>query len=60
VAALIDRPRAVLTIPRWRGLVVRAFATFPNAAQRAIPMFMADARRRQKRWKKRIESGDTP
>ena len=60
VAALVDRPRAVLTIPRWRGLVVRAFATFPNAAQRAIPMFMADARRRQKRWKKRIESGDTP
>ena len=60
VVALLDRPRAVLTIPRRRGWFVRAFATFPNAAQRAIPTFMADARRKQKRWKKRIESGDTP
>jgi hypothetical protein len=60
VADLLDRPRAVLTIPRWRGWFVRGFATFPNAAQRAIPMFMADARRKQKHWKKRIGSGDTP
>ena len=60
VVSLLDRPRAVLAIPRWRGWFVRAFANFPNAAQRAIPLFMADARRKQKRWKKRIESGDTP
>jgi NAD(P)-dependent dehydrogenase (short-subunit alcohol dehydrogenase family) len=60
VAALLDHPRAVLTIPRRRGLFVRMFATFPNAAQRTIPYFMKDARRRQKRWKKRIESGKTP
>jgi NAD(P)-dependent dehydrogenase (short-subunit alcohol dehydrogenase family) len=60
VAALLDRPRAVLAIPRWRGWSVRMFAAFPNAAQRAIPWFMRDARRRQKRWKKRIESGKTP
>lgn len=60
VAGLLDRPRAVLAIPRWRGWFVRAFATFPNAAQRAIPLFMKDARRRQRRWKKRIEAGKTP
>jgi NAD(P)-dependent dehydrogenase (short-subunit alcohol dehydrogenase family) len=60
VVALLDRPRAVLTIPRWRGVVVRLFAGFPNAAQRAIPAFMSDARRRQRRWKKRIESGKRP
>lgn len=60
VAGLLDRPRAVLTIPRWRGGVVRGFATFPNAAKRVIPIFMADARRRQRRWRKRIESGRTP
>ncbi len=60
VVGLLDKPRAVLTIPRWRGWFVRAFATFPNAAQRAIPLFMKDAQRKQKRWKKRIESGETP
>jgi NAD(P)-dependent dehydrogenase (short-subunit alcohol dehydrogenase family) len=57
---LLDRPRAVLTIPRWRGWVVRAFATFPNAAQRAVPLFMKDARRKQQRWKQRIERGERP
>ncbi len=60
VIGLIDRPRAVLAIPRWRGWLVRAFASFPNAAQRSIPLFMADARRKQRRWKKRIESGNPP
>ncbi len=60
VVALLDRPRAVLAIPRWRGVFVRLFASFPNAAQRAIPAFMADARRRQKRWKRRIEAGEGP
>ena len=30
VVALLDRPRAVLAIPRWRGWFVRAFATLPQ------------------------------
>jgi NAD(P)-dependent dehydrogenase (short-subunit alcohol dehydrogenase family) len=60
VAALLDRPRAVITIPRWRGGFVRAFATFPNVAKRAIPFFMRDAERRQRRWKRRIEAGREP
>jgi hypothetical protein len=33
---------------------------FPGVAARMIPMFMADARRRQRRWKKRIEAGKAP
>lgn len=60
VADLLDHPRAVLTIPRWRGAFVRAFAAFPNLAQRVIPYFMKDAQRRQRRWKQRIESGRKP
>ena len=60
VVGLLDKPRAVLAIPRWRGIFVRLFAAFPHAAQRAIPAFMADARRRQKRWKRRIEAGERP
>jgi NAD(P)-dependent dehydrogenase (short-subunit alcohol dehydrogenase family) len=60
VAELLDRPRAVIAIPRWRGVFVRLFDLFPNAAARAIPWFMRDARRRQQRWKRRIEAGGEP
>ena len=58
--ALLDRPRVVLTIPRWRGAFVRLFDAFPGLAARMVPMVMADARRRQARWKRRIEAGETP
>ena len=60
VVGLLDKPRAVIAIPRWRGVFVRLFDLFPTAAARAIPWFMADARRRQQRWKKRIEAGEGP
>ena len=60
IGPLLDRPRAVLAVPRWRGAFVRFFDLFPNLATRLIPVAMADARRRQRRWKKRIESGACP
>jgi NAD(P)-dependent dehydrogenase (short-subunit alcohol dehydrogenase family) len=60
VGSLLDRPRAVLTVPRWRGAVVRLFDLFPGLAVRMVPALMADARRRQRRWKKRIEAGESP
>ncbi|HEX6117306.1 MAG TPA: SDR family NAD(P)-dependent oxidoreductase [Solirubrobacterales bacterium] len=58
--AVLDRPRVVLTIPRWRGFVIRLFDAFPGLAERMVPAMMADARRRQARWKRRIEAGETP
>ncbi len=58
--ALLDTPRVVLTIPRWRGAVIRLFDAFPGIAERMVPAMMADARRRQARWKRRIEAGETP
>jgi NAD(P)-dependent dehydrogenase (short-subunit alcohol dehydrogenase family) len=58
--ALLDRPRAVLTIPRWRGAVVRAFDAFPGLATRFMAVWMRDAQRRQRRWKKRIERDGGP
>jgi NAD(P)-dependent dehydrogenase (short-subunit alcohol dehydrogenase family) len=60
VAALLDRPRAVLVIPRWRGVFVRLIDAFPGFAAKGMPLFMADARRRQRRWKRRIEAGKGP
>jgi hypothetical protein len=58
--ALLDRPRVVLTIPRWRGAALRLFDAFPGLVERIVPALMADARRRQARWKRRIEAGETP
>lgn len=60
VAGLLDRPRVVLTIPRWRGGVVRLFDAMPGLATRFLPMWMRDAQRRQRRWKRRIEAGGAP
>jgi NAD(P)-dependent dehydrogenase (short-subunit alcohol dehydrogenase family) len=60
VAALLDHPRAVLAIPRWRGGFVRLLNAFPGLTTRMMPLLMADARRRQQRWRKRIESGRLP
>jgi NAD(P)-dependent dehydrogenase (short-subunit alcohol dehydrogenase family) len=60
IAALLDRPRPVLTIPRWRGAVLRIFDAFPSLALRLTPWLMRDAQRRQRRYKKRIESGRWP
>lgn len=60
VVTLLDHPKPVLAIPRWRGAVVRLLDAFPGLATRLMPLFMADARRRQRRWKKRIEAGKRP
>jgi len=60
VAGLLDRPRVVLTIPRWRGGFVRVFDALPGIATRVLPLWMRDARRRQRAWKQRIELGGGP
>jgi NAD(P)-dependent dehydrogenase (short-subunit alcohol dehydrogenase family) len=60
VVALLDRPRVVLTIPRWRGAFVRLFDALPGLTARIVPLWMSDARRRQRRWKRRIEAGREP
>jgi hypothetical protein len=58
--SVLDRPRAVLTIPRYRGAFVRLLDAFPGAFNRILPLILADARRKQRRWKQRIEAGDVP
>jgi len=60
VGGLLQRPRPVLTIPRYRGLMVRVFDAWPGLMIRLLPLLLADARRRQRRWKKRIEAGRGP
>jgi NAD(P)-dependent dehydrogenase (short-subunit alcohol dehydrogenase family) len=60
IAALLDHPRPVLTIPRWRGAMLRFFDAFPGLALRLIPWLLRDARRRQQRYKRKIDSGRWP
>lgn len=60
VGKLTERPRPVMIVPRWRSPGLRLFDLFPRLAIRLLPVLMWDARRRQRRYKKRIESGRWP
>src|SRR4051794_8567693 len=60
VGKLLDRPRPVLTIPRWRGALIRIFDAFPSLTIRLLPALFRDAQRRQRRYKQKIESGRWP
>lgn len=54
VGSLLDRPRPIVTLPRSRGVQSRLFATFPRLAVRSAPLVLADARRRQRRYARRL------
>jgi NAD(P)-dependent dehydrogenase (short-subunit alcohol dehydrogenase family) len=60
VGKLTERPRPILILPRWRGPLLRAFDVFPSLGLRLLPLVMRDARRRQRRYKRLIESGRWP
>ena len=48
--ALLDRPRMVRSLPRWRAVQLRLFAAAPGVAAPALPLVAAVARRRQRRF----------
>jgi NAD(P)-dependent dehydrogenase (short-subunit alcohol dehydrogenase family) len=60
VGKLSERPRPILVVPRWRGPVLRLFDLFPRLGLRLIPLVMWDARRKQRGYKRKIESGKWP
>ncbi len=60
VGKLTERPRPILIVPRWRGPQLRFFDMFPRLGLRLVPLIMWDAKRRQRAYKKRIESGRWP
>jgi NAD(P)-dependent dehydrogenase (short-subunit alcohol dehydrogenase family) len=60
VGKLTERPRPIAIVPRWRGPGLRLFDLFPRLAIRLLPALMWDARRRQRRYKRLIESGGWP
>jgi len=60
VGKLIERPRPILILPRWRGPLLRLFDLSPRLALRLLPWVMRDARRKQRRYKKLIQAGKWP
>lgn len=60
VGKLTERPRPILILPRWRGPLLRLFDLFPRLGVRLLPAVMRDARRKQRRYKRLIESGRWP
>jgi NAD(P)-dependent dehydrogenase (short-subunit alcohol dehydrogenase family) len=57
---LIERPRPLAIVPRWRGPLLRLYGAFPRFSLRLLPLLMWDAKRRQRRYKRLIESGNWP
>jgi len=60
VGRLAERPRPLLIMPRWRGLQLRLLDLFPRLTVRLLPLAMSDARRRQRRYAKKIAAGRWP
>ena len=57
---LIDKPKPVLAMPAWRGQFARFFDRHPKLSLRLTPLLMRDALRRQRAFKKKVESGKWP
>jgi NAD(P)-dependent dehydrogenase (short-subunit alcohol dehydrogenase family) len=60
IEGLLDKPKPVLAIPGWRGRFARFFDRHPALSLRLTPLLMRDARRRQRAFKKKVESGRWP
>lgn len=60
VEGLLDKPKPVLTIPRWRGQFARFFDRHPKLSLRLTPLLMRDALRRQRAFKKKVQAGKWP
>jgi short-subunit dehydrogenase len=54
ILTLLDRPRPVLTIPRWRGALVRFSDCFPRLTLRSLGPVMTLAYMQQRRFARRV------
>jgi len=60
VADVLDHPRPVLTIPRWRGALARTFDRWPRLALRAAAPVLAYGRVQQRAFKRKVDAGRWP
>ncbi|MFN8163947.1 MAG: hypothetical protein U0R26_09000 [Solirubrobacterales bacterium] len=57
IGELTERPRPVIVLARP---LLRSFDPFPSLTIRLLPLVMADARRRRRRYKRLIQAGRWP
>jgi NAD(P)-dependent dehydrogenase (short-subunit alcohol dehydrogenase family) len=60
VADVLDHPRPVTTIPRWRGALMRVFDGWPRLAIRGIGPVIASGRLQQRRLARKVQRGTWP
>jgi short-subunit dehydrogenase len=54
VARVVERPRPVVTVPRWRGAQVRLIDAFPRLSLRLAKLILATGRAGQRRQARRL------
>jgi hypothetical protein len=54
VERVLDRPRPVVSAPRWRGAQARAFDLTPRLAMRAAPLVVRMGRLKQRSLRRRF------
>lgn len=59
VARVLDHPKPVTTLPKWRGGLVRFGDTFPRVALKLAPQVFEQGRKAQRRFLERGVPGDT-
>lgn len=52
---LIDRPRPIRSVPRWRGVAVRCLAASPRTALRLMPLILFQARHKQRAFGRKLD-----
>ena len=57
VVGLLEHPRPVLAIPRWRGAMMRLIDLAPRLTMRYAPLVISRARRRQGRYLRKARAG---
>ena len=60
ISALLDRPRPVVVIPRWRGILIRGFDRWPRLALAAARPALAYGRLQQRLFKHKVSRGRWP
>jgi short-subunit dehydrogenase len=58
VGRLLDRPRQVTAVPAWRGVQTRLADAVPDLSLKALALFVAQGRRRQRRLLREGLRGD--
>jgi hypothetical protein len=60
VVRVVERPRPVVCVPRWRGVQVRLIDAAPRPAMRLARLVLALGRAGQRRHARRLAAGRWP